>query len=486
MSRRLLLCLLLLPLAMPGMADEADSGKPPNILLIIGDDMGSETLSCYGWSEHTAKTPTLDDLCLSGVRFDNFWSQASCSPTRATMMTGRYAVRTGVGRPTGDNGAMGYFPRPLPKPAAAPAEPERRAGRRGPPGTPENAPDSYGLQLNEFTLPMAFKVNNDLGYSTAAIGKWHLSDRRNGWERHPNIVGFDHFAGLIRGFPDSFFTWNKAVDGEWSQQTGYLPDDKTDDAIEWLAAQGEQPWFLWMAYNLPHTPAHIPPEHLWRSDWSHLDPEVVPERGNRDYFHAMLEALDAEIERLLDSIPPDVRNNTYVIFAGDNGTAGGYVTPPVAQGHGKGSMYQGGVNVPMFVTGPGVATGVSKALVNSTDMFLTILELAGIDASDTVPENAQLDSISFAPYLSKPSMQSRRQFSYADAFRGNFAGIAGASYAVRNERFKLVRASDEFEFYDLSADPFENVNLLDGELDEIQQTQYESLRTIASDIRSGR
>jgi arylsulfatase A-like enzyme len=477
---RTLLLLLSLTVSVSASAADGDE-RSPNILLIIGDDMGSESLSCYGWSNDTAKTPMLDDLCNNGVRFDNFWSQAACSPTRAAMLTGRYAVRTGVGRPTGDNAAMGYFPEILPKPATAPAEPERARHGQDP-----DTPGHYGPMLNEFMLPMAFKVNPELGYSTAAIGKWHLADNRNGWEHHPNIIGFDHYAGLIRGFPDSYFTWNKVVNGKWSQETGYAPEDKTDDAIEWIESQGDDPWFLWMAFNLPHTPLHVPPQHLWRSDWSHLDPSATPELDNVDYFHAMLEAMDSEIERLLGSMPPDVRDNTYVIFVADNGTGNGSVSPPVVEGRGKGGMYQGGLNVPLFVTGPGVATGESDALVNASDMFLTILDLAGIDASETVPENAVLDSISFAPYLADPSLDSKRQFAYADAFFNNFAGIPDANYAVRNERYKFMRMQGEFALYDLSVDPFEKNNLLEQELDDEQQAQYKSLQAIASEIRSGR
>lgn len=472
-----LLSILLCTFALTAAA--ADEQRRPNILLIIADDMGNETLSCYGWSDKPARTPTLDSLCAGGVRFDNFWSQATCSPTRATVITGRYATRTGVGRPTGDSEAMGYFPQTLPKPAGASAEPTPR-------GRPAADAESYGLPLNEFTLPMAFKVNPQLGYSTAAIGKWHLSDRRNGWEQHPNIVGFDHFAGLIRGFPDSYFTWNKVVNGEWSKETGYAPDDKTNDAIAWIADRGDEPWFLWMAFTLPHTPNHLPPEHLWRSDWSHIDPAATPNPGDIDYFNAMLEALDVEIERLLDSMSDDVRDNTYIIFMGDNGTGRRSVRPPVVPDRAKGSVYQGGVNVPLIVTGPGVVSGASAALVNSTDIFLTILEMAGIDAADTVPENTVLDSVSVMPYLSDPGAESIREFAYADAFAGNFAGIPGARYAVRNSEYKLVRGGDGFEFYNLASDPFEKVNLLARELDEKEQAQYDALTAIAGEIRGGR
>lgn len=490
MHKAILGLLVVFSLLSAAIAAEGDAERKPNILLLIGDDMGTETLSCYGRSENPANTPTLDDLCGQGVRFDNFWSQPVCSPTRATMLTGRYGFRTGVGRPTGDRDAMGYFPEILPKPEWAPAEPSRGAGMGGAgmgggAAPREDAPPDWGLPLNEFTLPMAFKVNKQLGYTTAAIGKWHLADRRNGWEQHPNLIGFDYFAGLIRGFPETYFSWNKVVNGVWSQKTGYAPDDKTDDAINWISAQEDNPWFLWMAFNIPHSPLHLPPENRWRSDWSHIDPAADPNDDSLAYFNMDLEVLDVEIERILDSMSPEVRGNTYIIFMGDNGSGGAAVRPPVVQGRSKGGMYEGGVNVPLFVTGPGVEKGVSKALVNSSDMFLTILEMAGIDPAETVPEQVTLDSVSFMPYLHTPATESQRDYVYADVFAGNFSGVADADFALRNAEFKLLRRGGVFEFYNLLDDPYENANLLDGKLGEREQAQLDALTSLANELRSG-
>ena len=165
----------------------------PNILLLIGDDMGVETLASYGVGENPPTTAALDELADQGVRFTNFWSQPICSPTRATMLTGRYGFRTGIGRPT----SLGpHLPDPPAKPEWAPYE--RPITVRG-----GNAAPLY-LLPEEFSLPMAFKANADPGYATAAIGKWHLADVPNGWIDHPNLVGFDHFSGLITGKPLHF------------------------------------------------------------------------------------------------------------------------------------------------------------------------------------------------------------------------------------------------------------------------------------------
>jgi len=471
----------------------AVAATSPNILLMIGDDMGNESLSCFEIGKNTADTPTLDQLCKEGIRFDNFWSQPICTPTRATLITGRYGFRTGVGRPTGDRDAMGYFPEPPPKPESTPYEPPRSAGRPGGGmggmggmaggGRNPDAPSDYGILRTEVTLPKIIKENN-ASYATAAIGKWHIADTRNGWENHPSIVGFDHFSGLIRGFPDSYFTWNKVVNGEWSGKTGYTPNDKAQDAIEWIEQQQDKPWFLWFAFTLPHTPLHLPPADVVNSDFSHIDPQADPIEDPLPYFKAMLEAMDTQIAKVLNSMSDEQRANTYVIFMGDNGSTRNTITEPFRASASKGSIYQGGVNVPLIVSGPGVKHGVSKALVNSTDLFSTILELAGIDAASSVPENVALDSTSIVPYLTDPNADSIREFVYADVFAGNFAGIADANYAMRNQRYKLLRHQGNFEFYDLQNDPYETKNLLEGTLTTAEQEQYDRLNTELTRLRS--
>ena len=222
----------------PPAARSAAQPKPPNILLIIGDDMGIETLRSFGVGADTAATPNLDRLAASGVRFNRYFSQPVCSPTRATMLTGRYGFRTGVGLPTGDGSVAGPMPPTPPVPAGSPREGGRgqAAASRGRPGgagagrggagqgdaAAQGAP---GLRLDEFTLPKAFSAHPELGYATAVIGKWHLADRSNGWEKHPNLAGFEHFSGGLRGFPEGYFGWVKDVNGTLSGATGYGASD---------------------------------------------------------------------------------------------------------------------------------------------------------------------------------------------------------------------------------------------------------------------
>ena len=303
----------------------------------------------------------------------------------------------------------------------------------------------------------------------------------------PNLAGFDHFSGLIRGFPDSYFAWNQTVNGDVTGTTGYTPDRKVEDAIAWLEKQGDEPWFMWFAFNLPHSPLHLTPEELWQKDRSNLDPQANPNENQQEYFFAMLEAMDGEIGRLLNSMDAETRANTYIMFIGDNGSTRGTLQEPYLATGGKATVYQGGVNVPMIVTGPGVpARTTADALVNSTDFFVSIMELAGIDSETTVPEGITTDSISFVPYLTDPGKESIRKLIYADTFGGNFDGIEDADFAMRDLEYKILRRSGKFEFYYLVDDPFENNNLLLGELNGVQQGRYDKLLANVTDLRETR
>ncbi len=444
----------------------------PNILLILADDMGVEALSVYGLGETAPTTATIDALARDGVLFRNFWSQPVCSPTRATIMTGRYGFRTGVGRPIApavDGGGSGPLPPPPVKPASAPWEP---AGMGRNPGNPV----SRGLPSTEFMLPMALDAGTFDRYRTAAIGKWHLADPDNGWLQHPKNAGIDFYSVIMHG-EDSYFAWRKVLNGEVVGTTVHSAIDQTETAIDWIGEQGDEPWFMWLSFILPHTPLHLPPTDLLQSDYSDLSPTQNTSENPIRYFHAMIEAMDTEIGRVLDSMAPSVRENTYVIFIGDNGTTNSSVIPPFEPGRAKGTIYQGGLNVPLIVSGPGVERGaVSESLVNSTDLYSTILEMAEVKVDEVVPDGVTLDSVSIVPYLSSPESPSRRDWVYADVFSGSFLGVANANYAMRNDRYKLLRHEGREEFYDLSHDPYEHDDLLEGTMSAGQQAQYESLR----------
>jgi arylsulfatase A-like enzyme len=185
--------------------------------------------------------------------------------------------------------------------------------------------------------------------------------------------------------------------------------------------------------------------------------------------------MDTEIGRLLSEIPEDELANTYVMFLGDNGTPGSMATAPVANDRAKGRVHQGGVTVPLVVAGPGVAAGEStQALANSVDLFSTILDLAGTGPDDRLNET-KIDGVSLAPVLEDPEATAR-DFAYVDVF-GPQQGRIADRHAIRDERYKFIRdrRTEELEFYDLSVDPWEKVNLLDGELTAEQRLAYDNL-----------
>lgn len=398
--------------------------SPHNVILIIADDYGVDMAALYNDNENDSAadlppTPHIDALLDDGVLFENAWTNPICSPTRAAMLTGRYGFRTGVGDPV--------------------------------------SPTEEGIRLDEFTLPEAITAGSTFEYTHANIGKWHLSTQQNGRRDNPNLSGYDHFSGLIRGGLNNYSEWTKVVNGTNVDVTNYATTETVNDAIGWLDVQHQQdkPFFLWLAFNAPHSPFHLPPLELHSYD----DLDLIGE-SDRDYYKAMVEAMDSEIGRLLESIPAAVRANTTVIFIGDNGTPGQVVQSPLTRNSAKGSLYDGGVHVPLIISGPKVENPGrrSDALVNSVDMFATILELMGINVVETVPDT---DSVSMVPYMADADHSAPRDWIFVERFGSNERANYGK--AIRDEQYKLIWFEDgDLEFYDLEADRFEANDLLAG------------------------
>jgi len=304
--------------------------EKPNILLIIADDMGLDATPNYNVGSIKPNMPNLEVMMNTGIRFNNFWSNPTCTPTRGTILTGKYGFRTGV---TEVGGVM---------------------------------------PLSETSL-QSHLDNTGSGYNHAVVGKWHLA---NNDASHPTNMGVNYYAGLLSGGVQSYTSWNFTENGQTSNTTEYTTTKFTDLAIDWVEQQ-TQPWFLWLAYNAPHTPFHLPPNNLHNqgnlpTDQASVDANPLP------YYMAMLEAMDTEIGRLLSSMSATERENTVIIFIGDNGTPGETAQEYISS-RAKGSIYNGGINVPMVISGKNVlrVNAVEEALINSTDLFATISELAG-------------------------------------------------------------------------------------------------------------
>lgn len=420
----------------------------PNVLLIIADDLGLDaaafdtTNPCYdvGDTSDDPAMPNIAALCESGVRFTNAWAMPQCSPSRASMLTGRYPFRTGVGA------AISVL-------------------------------DDNGLATDELTLPRALDAA-DSGYTSAHIGKWHVSSDPT----DPNTMGWHHFAGHLKGSLVDYFQWPRVEDGVTTSVDGYQTSVAVDDALDWLAGTDDAPWFLWLAFSAPHSPYHVPPAHLHDAN---LDP-YVEGVDPRPYFAAMAQAMDTEIGRLLDGIEARGElEDTVIVFLGDNGTDMAVVGEPYHPQRAKGSVYQGGLQVPLVVSGPGVAGGRSEgALVSVVDVFPTVLELAGVDVAAVVAAetpDAPIDGASLVPYLGTAGAPPQHQRVYAQGF--DFGSDASQmNHAVRDERFKLVCSPSEgAEMYDLSCDPYEQRNLLAHDPSSCVTEHFEELRRALED-----
>jgi len=420
--------------------DDVPARAAPNILLIIADDMGIDASPCYDVGAEKPNMPNLERLCEEGIVFEQVWATPMCSSTRATLLTGRYGLRTGIGAAVGAQTRNG------------------------------------GIGLEEVSIQRFLAENAAVDYATAVIGKWHLADQSNGFLENPTMMGIDHYAGLLAGTHDDYSSWSRTENGVTEVVNGYSTTLFTDDAIAWVTQQ-QQPWFLWLAYTAPHEPFHLPPEGL------HQHPELSGGPGHirrnpQPYYLAMMEALDHEMGRLIDALPADERQNTVMMFLGDNGTPRRVIQAPYEANQAKASIFEGGVHVPLVVAGAGVSRQGEReaALINTTDFFATIAELAG------VPIVAYEDSISFTHLLSQPAPHNR-SVAYSEFFGSNKQADRHG-WTIRDHRFKLIKLENGNRlFYDLLADPAEQTNLLRSEMDETATQHLAELEALATQLR---
>ncbi len=382
----------------------------PNILFIIADDLGKDAINGFQEGAVKPNTPHMDAIRNSGLTFSNFWVNPTCTPTRGAIITGKYGHRTGV-KGVGDV-----------------------------------------LDPSETVLQRYISDNTSNAYATAVVGKWHLSGNNAGF--NPESFGIDHYAGLIRGAVDSYYQWQLTEDGATTLQTGYATERFTDLAIDWVNQQN-RPWFLWLAYNAPHTPFHVPPGNMHSQG---ALPEYAPGMNAMPYYMAAIEAMDFQIGRFLENLPQEQRAQTVIIFIGDNGTPSQVAQTPYTSANVKNTLYQGGINTPLFIAGGGVSrTGADSSLLTGTDLFATIAQIAGVNV------NEYHDSRGFKQLLSEPG--SIRDFQYSE-----LKDDALESWTISNGEYKLLLtdAGDE-EMYHLTSDPYEQNDLLNGVLTTAQQ-----------------
>lgn len=379
----------------------AAASDKPNILLIITDDQGKDASAEYNLSTDLPSTPNFSALANDGIIFDNLWVSPSCSPARAALISGKYGHQTNVLSP-GD---------PLP---------------------------ASDVIMQSFLKTEA--ATSD--YTSAMIGKWHLGGGRTG----PNDFGVDHFAGIIGGGVSDYYDWTLNVNGSNTNVTEYVTSELTDQAIDWVSMQ-TQPWFLWLSYNAPHTPFHAPPASLHARALSGTQADI--NANPRDYYLAAIEAMDTEFGRFWNSLSASEQDNTIIMFIGDNGTPNQVVDPLMTQNGSKGSLFQGGINTPMFVSGAGVTRRGERddTLITHTDFFPTIVELAGGQLS------TYQDGQSFANLMTSAN-PAHREYSYTNNANG---------WTIRSETHKLIENTNGTQnLYNLITDPAESSDLLEG------------------------
>jgi arylsulfatase A-like enzyme len=410
-----------------------------NVLVVVCDDVGVDLIGAWGASPDAAPTPTIDNLALNGVRFTRAYSQPLCSPTRATLMTGRYGFRTQIG-------------------ALVPAL----------------DPTSFGLPLSEITFAEAVGVGGYTSIGTTAIGKWHMGSPATGGALHPNLQGFDWFSGTLDNFgTQTYYAHWKTVNGLQLPSHVYATTEQVDDALARVKEMPE-PWCLYLAFNAPHAPLHVPPANL--QSYTLSGPPInTPEL----HFRAALQALDTELGRMFASMDPEVLDNTTILLLGDNGTPGNIVTPPFDSTKAKGTVYEGGVHVPLIAWGKHVNDPgrVCDALINTVDVFATVIDLFHDQAELVLPKQLQVDGVSFMPYLVDPDQRALRKWVYSDHFAPNGPGpYTSFECMMRDERWKLIqRNGGPDEFYDIGSELFEGENLLTSQLGSEQMAAYAHL-----------
>ena len=393
----------------------------PNVLLIIADDLGIDVTNGYQQNDRMPTTPNLDALRANGLTFTNTWSAPQCTPTRASIMSGKYGIKTGVMRPPGN------------------------------------------LDVVHQSLFRKIMETTNGQYAGAVIGKWHISNPID--YNHPMQHGIDHYEGLFTASVSDYYSWDKVEGGVLTTSNEYVTTDLTDSAIEWISNQ-DDPWFLWLAHPAPHAPFHIPPANLYT---------VTNTNDNLGKYLAAIEAMDHEIGRLLDSMDEETRANTVIIFVGDNGTPGG-VIQNFASNHAKGTLYEGGIRVPLFISGKGVSrmNEVDHNINHVADLYATILELTGEQLTGGINNSRSLKSL-----LSCES-DLNRPYVYTDYEDGNVL-----TWAIRNQDYKLIDSENgNLEFYKISEDILEENNLTTS-ITAVEQEIVDAMQAEVQIIRTG-
>jgi N-acetylgalactosamine-6-sulfatase len=395
---------------------------PPNLVLLVADDMGYGDLSSYGCPD--IRTPNIDSIGRRGVRFTRFYANApECTPTRSAMLTGRYQQRVGGLECAIGVGNVGRYDDAI-------WLQER---------------DELGLPASEPTLGQILKRH---GYDTACFGKWHLGylDKFS-----PNRHGFDEYFGILGGNAD-YFTHREASgdhflyqNGRPVKRKGYLTELFVEDALSWLGKRSGRPFFLYVPFTAPHTPVQGPKDAGKKID------ETNWNKGDRATYARMVESMDEGTGAILSQLQKiGAADNTIVVFLSDNGGYGLSRNDPF-RGR-KSTVWEGGIRAPCLIDWPGVLSeGTTTDQVSLTmDLLPTILAATGAEA----PAGRQFDGVDLLPVL----RGQKQPFSRTAFWR--YKRRKTVRKAVRDGEMKYISESGEEELYNLAVDEQEQKNLL--------------------------
>jgi arylsulfatase A-like enzyme len=429
-------------------ASEPDPQKP-NFVFILIDDMGWRDAGCYGSKFY--ETPNIDRLASEAMRFTDAYAACPvCSPTRASIMTGKYPARLGLTDWLG-------------------ADKWHAKGKLQTPVVPQQMP------LEEVTIAEALK---SVGYATASIGKWHLGDQ----PYLPENQGFDlNIGGSNLGFPPSYFCPYKSKNFSIDKLSGckegeYLTDRLTDEALKFIETNKDKSFFVYLSHYAVHVPLGSKKtfEEKYEAKASKITSpgrEHFGKEGTRKVnliqdnatYAGMMQSVDESVGRVLEKLQElNLSDNTVVIFMSDNGgvaTSEGWPTSNVPLRAGKGWLYEGGIREPMIIKWPGVTKpgSVCGEPVISTDFYPTMLEMAGLP----LHPQQHSDGLSIVPLLKQQGSLKRDAIYWHYPHYSN-QGSAPAS-AIRADDYKLIKFYEDnhVELYNLKNDISETADLAD-------------------------
>lgn len=420
-----------------------------NVVFILADDLGWSDLGCYGNTFN--ETPAIDALAATGVRFTNAYAAAPiCSPTRASILTGRYPATVNI---------TDFIP-----------------GHQNYSGIPDDqmliGPDFYhGLQQNETTMAELFKAN---GYVTASIGKWHL----RGAESTPKQHGFDvSIGGNHKGFPpDYFYPYVRESSGlelEDLNRNGkkgeYLTDRLTDEALQFIQKNREKPFMLYLSHYAVHTPMQAKENIIkkYKKKAASMPDSVF----RHPVYAAMLESLDQSVGAVVQKLKElKLYEDTVIIFASDNGGLIGRKDTPLPTTNaplksGKAFLFEGGIRVPLIIRWPGITQegSLSEQVTSSVDFFPTLLDMVGIDY-----EQSKIDGISMTDHLKSGDLTERAVFWHYPHYHKQGSK---PSAAIRSGKWKYIEdyETNVASLYNIVEDIGENNDLAEDNPDVVEE-----------------